>query len=62
MRSFLRFAAILAVLVSLALPARSVVPDKDIQTTFTNLLQELQGAYSSVLHSDSLLVNSQLRR
>ena len=49
--------------VSLAiLPARSVVPSKEYETTLGNLLVELKQSYASALESDSLLVHNERRR
>ena len=61
-RSLLRYLAALAATLSLALPARSVVPEKDFISTLNNLHQELQSSYASALESDSLLVNNRERR
>ena len=61
-RSLFRYSALLAVTLLLALPARSVVPEKDFQTTLINLLQELRQSYASALDSDTLLVNNRAQR
>ena len=52
-RPLLRYLAALAATLSLALPARSVVPEKDFISTLNNLHQELQSSYASALESDS---------
>ena len=56
--SLLRYSAILLVALSLTLPARSVVPEKDFQSTLNSLLTELRQSYASATESDSLLVNN----
>ena len=61
-RPFFRYLAVVAVTLTLALPARSADPDKDYRTTLANLLLELRQSYSSALESDSLLVNNPARR
>ena len=61
-KSFFRHISILAVALSLALPARSVVPGKDFNATLGSLLEELRLSYASAVESDSLLVNNPLRR
>ena len=61
-RSLFRYSALLAVTLLLALPARSVVPEKDFQTTLNSLLQELRQSYASALESDTLLVNNRAQR
>ena len=61
-RPLLRYLAALAATLSLALPARSVVPEKDFLSTLNSLHQELRLSYASALESDSLLVNNQERR
>ena len=62
MRSFFRHTVVFAVALLLALPARSVVPEKDFQATLGSLLDELRQSYASATESDSLLVNNPLRR
>ena len=62
MRPFFRHAVALTAALLLALPARSVVPQKDFQTTLGSLLGELRLSYASAMESDSLLVNNPLRR
>ena len=62
MRPFIRHTVVLAVALLLALPARSVVPEKDFQSTLVSLLGELRQSYASATESDSLLVNNPLRR
>ena len=62
MRSLFRHTVVLAAALLLALPARSVVPQKDFQTTLGSLLEELRLSYASAVESDSLLVNNPLRR
>ena len=57
-RSLFRYSAILAVVLSLMLPARAVVPEKDFQSTLSSLLTELRQSYASATESDSLLVNN----
>ena len=47
---------------ALSLPARSVVPGKDFQTTLNSLLEELRQSYAAALESDSLLVNNPVSR
>ena len=59
---FFRYLTILAVALSLALPARSVVPGKDFHATIGSLLEELRLSYATAVESDSLLVNNPLRR
>ena len=61
-RTFFRFAAVVAALLSLAIPARSVIPANDIRTTLSKLLQELRMSHEAALESDSLLLNSVQRR
>lgn len=61
-RSFLRHAVLLAIPLFLALPARSVVPEKDFQATLNSLLQELRLSYATALESDTLMVNNQAQR
>ena len=61
-RPLFRYAALLAVPLLLALPARSVVPDKDFQSTLGSLLQELRQSYATALESDTLLVNNPTQR
>ena len=53
---------ILAMALALSLPARSVVPGKDFQTTLNSLLEELRQSYAAALESDSLLVNNPVSR
>ena len=61
-RPFLRYAALLATVLTLTLPARAVVPEKDFQTTLNSLLQELRQSYATALESDTLLVNNRGQR
>ena len=61
-RSFLRNAVLLAVPLLLAVPARSVVPEKDFQRTLNSLLQELRQSYATALESDTLMVNNRAQR
>ena len=61
-RSLFRYAALLAVPLLLALPARSVVPEKDFQSTMNSLLLELRQSYASALKSDTLMVNNPAQR
>ena len=61
-RSLFRYAVLLAVPLLLALPARSVVPEKDFQSTLNSLLQELRHSYASALESDTLMVNNRQQR
>ena len=61
-RPLFRYVILLAVPLLLALPARSVVPEKDFQTTLSSLLQELRQSYASALVSDTLLVNNPEQR
>ena len=59
MRHFLKYLTVTAVLLGLALPARTAsVPEKDYKTTLGNLLPELRQSYAAALESDSLLVNN----
>ena len=61
-RPILRWSlTLLAVLLSV-LPARSVIPAKDSETTLGNLLLELKQSYANALESDSLLVHNERRR
>ena len=61
-RHFSRYLTILAMALALSLPARSVVPGKDFQTTLNSLLEELRQSYAAALESDSLLVNNPVSR
>ena len=61
-RSLFRYAVLLAVPLLLALPARSVVPAKDFQSTLGSLLQELRQSYASAVESDTLMVNNRGQR
>ena len=61
-RFLLRYAVLLAVPLLLAFPARSVVPEKDFQSTLGSLLQELRQSYASALESDTLMVNNRTQR
>ena len=61
-RQISRYLTILALTLALALPARSVVPGKDFQTTLNSLLAELRLSYATALESDSLLVNNPVSR
>ena len=61
-RSLFRYAVLLAFPLLLALPARSVVPEKDFQSTLNSLLQELRNSYASALESDTLMVNNRQQR
>ena len=61
-RPFSRYVTFLAIAVTLALPARSVIPAKEYETTLGNLLSELKQSYASALESDSLLVHNERRR
>ena len=61
-RPFSRYVTFLVIALTLALPARAVIPEKDYEATLTTLLQELRQSYSSALASDSLLVNNDQRR
>ena len=61
-RSFFRIITVLAATLTLALPARAVVPEKDFQSTLGSLLGELRQSYASATGSDSLLVNNMSRR
>ena len=61
-RSLFRYAILLTVSLLLALPARSVVPEKDFQSTLNSLLQELRLSYATSLESDTLLLNNRAQR
>ena len=61
-RSFFRTITTLALALTLALPARAVVPEKDFQTTLGSLLGELRKSYAAATGSDSLLVNNLSQR
>ena len=61
-RSLFRYAVLLAIPLLLALPARSVVPEKDFQSTLNSLLQELRQSYASAQESDTLMVNNRAQR
>jgi small-conductance mechanosensitive channel/molybdopterin converting factor small subunit len=61
-RTLFRNILLLAVTLLVALPARSVVPEKDFQTTLNSLLQELRQSYATALESDTLLVNNREQR
>ena len=61
-RSLFRYAVLLAVPLLLALPARSVVPANDFQSTLGSLLRELRQSYASAQESDTLMVNNRGQR
>ena len=62
LKFFFRHISVLAAALSLALPARSVVPGKDFRATLGSLLDELRLSYAAALESDSLLVNNPVSR
>ena len=53
-----RYLAVLAAALTLALPARSVVPENEGHATLNNLLLELQQSCSAMTDSDSLMMGS----
>ena len=61
-RLILRWSLTLLAALLAVLPARSVIPAKDSETTLGNLLLELKQSYANALESDSLLVHNERRR
>ena len=61
-RPILRWSLTFLTVLLAALPARSVIPAKESETTLGNLLTELKQSYASALESDSLLVHNERRR